>query len=218
MTVFKESMPDCDIKSVDDDFRAKITKKLQIPPAFPIEPLDAYLTLEEHDEQAILTYSRVFGVRIGSKARKRLVVRKFRNGVYCQLKPDKNMVRFFNGAVYFGEWETDSPSESSKNGFGFEYIPGKYYYLGRFKEGMRHGRGVIKILSKGDAKENFVGYDGQWVKGKPHGSGAHIDDHNTKYIGEFNAGEKVGNAIILTQDGLRYEGQVKKGLKHGRGI
>ena len=83
---------------------------------------------------------------------------------------------------------------------------------------MRHGRGVIKIISKSEDGGRFVGYDGLWLKGKPHGYGAHIDENNTKYMGEFNAGEKIGKAVILTQEGLRYDGQVKKGLKHGKGI
>jgi hypothetical protein len=46
------------------------------------------------------------------------------------MKPNKNIVWYFNGSFYIGDWDTDLPSESEKNGFGFEYVPDKYYYLG----------------------------------------------------------------------------------------
>ena len=98
-------------------------------------------------------------------------------------------------------------------------MPNKYVYLGHFKEGMRHGQGTIKIFSSNPGPpEHFIGYQGQWAAGKPHGFGAHIDHNNTKYIGHFNAGEKTGTAIILTQDGLYYEGHLRNNLKHGLGF
>ncbi len=81
--------------------------------------------------------------------------------MYFQLKPNKNVVWYFNGAFYFGDWETDLPSEGEKNGFGFEYIPNKYYYLGNFKNGMRNGKGSIKIINEKNPNSNeFTVYDG----------------------------------------------------------
>jgi hypothetical protein len=35
------------------------------------------------------------------------------------MKPNKNIVWYLNGAFYFGDWDTDLPSEAEKNGFGF---------------------------------------------------------------------------------------------------
>lgn len=75
------------------------------------------------------------------------MVRKFKNGVYYQMKPNKHIVWYFTGAFYFGDWDTDLPSEAEKNGFGFEYVPGKYYYLGQFRNGNRCGKGSIKIIN-----------------------------------------------------------------------
>ena len=57
---------------------------------------------------------------------------------------------------------------------GFEYVPNKYYYLGRFNNGNRSGRGVIKIIN--NRGQGFMGYDGEWMNGKPHGFGKHIDE------------------------------------------
>jgi hypothetical protein len=84
------------------------------------------------------------------------------------------MVRYFDGSFYLGEWDTEVSSESEKTGLGFEYVPNKYYYLGRFSNGNRSGKGVIKIISS--RGNGFMGYDGEWMAGRPHGFGKHIDD------------------------------------------
>lgn len=114
------------------------------------------------------------------------MVRKFKNGVYFQMKPNKNIVWYYSGAFYFGDWDTDLPSEAEKDGFGFEYIPGKYYYLGNFKNGTRNGKGTIRLLNPSNpADVNCLAYDGQWLQGKPHGHGCHIDERGNKYVGAF---------------------------------
>ena len=50
---------------------------------------------------------------------------------------------------------------------------------------MKHGKGSIKLLT---SATNFMAYEGEWQKGKPHGYGKHIDEKNTKYIGDFLGG------------------------------
>jgi len=41
---------------------------------------------------------------------------------------------------------------------------------------MRYGKGTIQIFSSNlDAPNDFMGYDGEWAHGKPHGFGKHID-------------------------------------------
>lgn len=98
-------------------------------------------------------------------------------------------------------------------------MPNKYYYLGRFRDGNRNGQGTIKVLSKNaNNDKEFVGYDGEWLDGKPHGFGKHIDEKNNKYIGNFEHGEKTGKAIVMNKDGLFYEGEMKNGSKNGKGL
>ena len=46
-----------------------------------------------------------------------------------------------------GDWDCQLPPEGKKNGYGFEYIPNKYIYLGQFKNGLKYGKGTIKIFS-----------------------------------------------------------------------
>ena len=91
------------------------------------------------------------------------MTRKFKNGVYFQLGGNKNILWYYSGAFYLGGWDTDLPCEGQKTGFGFEYIPDKYFYLGEFKDGVKHGKGSIKLLEKGaEASANCMAYEGQW--------------------------------------------------------
>jgi lysozyme family protein len=54
-----------------------------------------------------------------TKCRRKPIIRKFKNGIYCQLMSNKNIVWYFNGSFYLGEWSTELSSEAEKNGFGF---------------------------------------------------------------------------------------------------
>jgi hypothetical protein len=72
--------------------------------------------VEEYQKLARKVYE-MFGV--GRDVGGALIVRKFKNGIYFQLKPDRNVVWYFSGVFYLGNWETDLPSEGEKNGFGF---------------------------------------------------------------------------------------------------
>ena len=86
---------------------------------------------------------------------------------------------------------------------GFEYVPNKYFYRGEFKDGVKEGKGSLKVFpSNPDYPHIFMAYQGQWKKGKPHGFGKQIDEKDTKYIGPFVAGQKTGNATIITKEGI----------------
>jgi len=73
---------------------------LQIPDSFPIKAPDNTGTLDEYKEEAVKLYS-IFGIDI-EKCKNQLVVRKFKNGIYYQLRPNKNILWYFNGSFYFG--------------------------------------------------------------------------------------------------------------------
>lgn len=59
-----------------------------------------------------------------------MITRKFKNGVYYQLDQNKHILWYSSGSFYLGGWDTDLPTEGQKHGFGFEYMPSKYIYLG----------------------------------------------------------------------------------------
>lgn len=77
-----------------------------------------------------------------------VVVKKYKNCVYFNAGDKYNVLWYFDGRFYIGEWLISVTGEGEKSGLGLEYLPGKYIYKGEFVEGKRHGRGAIKILNK----------------------------------------------------------------------
>ena len=137
-----------------------------------METIETGFTLEQYEQIGRKVFTK-FGVKFDRQTNK-LITRKFKNGIYFQLDAGKNILWYYSGTFYIGDWETDLPTESQKNGFGFEFVPNKYVYLGEFKDGMRHGKGTIKMLAD-SSSDTFMGYDGEWAGGKPNGYGKHID-------------------------------------------
>ena len=62
-------------------------------------------------------------------------------------------------------------------------------------------------------------YEGGFKDGKRHGNGIMYNFDGTKLIqGHFNEGVVEGKATVNYIDGSRYEGEVKNGLREGYGI
>lgn len=108
-------------------------------------------------------------------------------------------------------------------------------YEGQFKNGLRHGRGVLiwpdgsiyegywvdnyscgkgrKILQNGDH------YIGDWKDGRSDGFGAYHHFHsNIIYNGSWVCGKPTGLALETYSDGSQYEGEFLDGDKHGYGL
>ena len=99
----------------------------------------------------------------------------------------KAIVWHFSGKFYIGGWydpqsnnrnaDSNSTTEDQKNGEGFEFVPGKHYYRGEFKNGKRNGYGTMITLDG-----NI--YQGSWVNGEKCGKGVSFEKvTNTMYQG-----------------------------------
>lgn len=103
-------------------------------------------------------------------------------------------------SVYEGQWK-----DNLQNGYGiYKYANGDVY-KGYFKDGMPHGHGSLKQGHfMASAASVFIG---DWVYGNKNGYGV-LDDIVTgeKYLGNWNDNKKHGNGIIVTSDGIYYEG------------
>lgn len=78
-------------------------------------------------------------------------------------------------------------------------------YKGHFKDGLRHGHGFLR---QGNFLANAASfYIGDWVSGAKCGYGV-MDDivAGEKYIGNWLDNKKHGNGLIVTSDGVYYEG------------
>lgn len=102
--------------------------------------------------------------------------------------------------LYEGQWK-----DNLQNGYGvLKYTSGDIYE-GYFKDGHPHGHGIKK---QGDFTSSTATiYTGEWVVGVKHGYGV-MDDigKGEKYLGNWSDNKKHGCGLIVTLDGIYYEG------------
>ena len=73
-------------------------------------------------------------------------------------------------------------------------------------------KGKIKWSKDGD-EENDERYEGEILKGKPHGEGMIITPENFKrYVGSFKNGLPHGMGVRIENNGEKYEGEWEKGV------
>ncbi|NXH93740.1 R10B2 protein, partial [Pachycephala philippinensis] len=86
-------------------------------------------------------------------------------------------------------------------------------YEGSIKDGLRHGYGFFKSGTRP------VSYLGDWRNGKRHGKGViyYDKEHTSWYSGEWVNNVREGEGFRRYKSGNTYEGQWKKNLRHGHG-
>ena len=149
-----------------------------------------------------------------------------------ELPKGKVILNYNNGNIlYIGDFINNKIEGIGK----FIWEDGNYY-IGEWKNNMKHGRGTIYY------KNGTIKYEGDFINGKFEGNGIYIfedggfyigqykndlkhgsgklfyEDGNLKYDGEFSNGKFEGKGKYIYDDGNYYDGQWKNGLKHGKGI
>ncbi|XP_043467736.1 alsin [Leptopilina heterotoma] len=114
--------------------------------------------------------------------------------------------------IYKGQWK-----DGQQNGYGtMKYMNGDVYE-GYFKDGSPHGHGTKK---EGHFMASAASvYIGEWVSGVKQGYGI-MDDIITgeKYIGSWSNNMKHGCGLIVTLDGIYYEGVFVQDVLTGYGV
>lgn len=92
----------------------------------------------------------------------------------------------------------------------------KYYkngnkYEGEFKNGMRHGKGVMHYYYGNK-------YYGEWKLDKKEGKGIYYWKDGRRYSGDFADDKINGKGTFDYKNGDRYIGEVNNGNRHGEGI
>jgi len=86
----------------------------------------------------------------------------------------------------------------------------KYKYIGEWKGGRQHGRGV-------EAWEDGRKYIGEFQNDKRHGKGVFILPDGTKFTGQYKNGKKHGEGTYAWSNGDVYVGQFEDGKQSGKG-
>ena len=75
------------------------------------------------------------------------------------------------------------------------------YYIGQFKNGLSHGKGIL-YYSNGN-----ILYEGDFINDKPEGNGKYIWENGEYYIGQWKNGLRNGKGILYYSNGkIKYEG------------
>jgi hypothetical protein len=118
------------------------------------------------------------------------------------------------------------------NGKGTMVYATGHKFTGEFKDGGRHGDGVLhmpggrKIVGVWEDNEVKEGtytqpdgttYEGQWMFRERNGQGTLTFPDGRKYIGEFKSGQRHGQGTMIYPDGRKYVGEFNNGERSGLG-
>ncbi|XP_074515820.1 alsin-like isoform X1 [Sebastes fasciatus] len=113
---------------------------------------------------------------------------------------------------YQGGWR-----DGKIHGFGkYKYASGEVYE-GCFCDGQRHGYGMMSTGRL--AKKSSGVFIGQWVNDRKTGYGVYDDiTRGEKYMGLWSDEQRHGNAVVVTQCGMYYEGFFRDNKMCGPGL
>ncbi|XP_030041146.2 alsin [Manduca sexta] len=114
--------------------------------------------------------------------------------------------------IYEGQWK-----DNLQNGYGIMKYTSGDIYEGYFKDGQPHGHGIKK---QGDfTSSSATIYTGEWINGVKQGYGV-MDDigKGEKYLGNWSDNKKHGCGLIVTLDGIYYEGLFMQDVLTGHGV
>ncbi|KAA3636424.1 MAG: peptidase C14 caspase catalytic subunit p20 [Bacteroidetes bacterium] len=97
------------------------------------------------------------------------------------------------------------------NGYGTCVFPSGAKYIGDFKNGKLHGKGIF-YFSDGNK------YLGNWVNQYREGKGRMIFKSGDEYFGEFKKNKFSGEGVMIYANGNRYEGTWTENKPAGYGI
>jgi hypothetical protein len=112
--------------------------------------------------------------------------------------------------VYCGS--VDNNREKSGLGVTFDVAtPNSYYYIGSYRNNLRHGHGV-------SSSEDGT-YNGMWADGVRDGHCfLHTFPCGDTYTGAFRLGYMEGKGLYRNFNGCTYEGDFVHGKQHGEGV
>uniref|UniRef100_A0A8C2KMS5 Alsin Rho guanine nucleotide exchange factor ALS2 b n=1 Tax=Cyprinus carpio TaxID=7962 RepID=A0A8C2KMS5_CYPCA len=113
---------------------------------------------------------------------------------------------------YQGQWK-----DGKMHGFGtFRYASGEIYE-GSFQDNMRHGHGMLRSGKLNSTSPSV--FIGQWQYDKKSGYGVFDDiTRGEKYMGMWLDDQRQGNAVVVTQFSLYYEGSFSNNKMMGNGV
>ena len=136
-------------------------------------------------------------------------------GVYQRSAPSSN------SASRARETETDvtvyarpkgCASGDCLNGLGIMVRENQERYEGEFRNGLKHGTGVMFY------PDGTLRYKGEFVQDQRSGKGTYYFSNGDKYVGDFLRNVPHGKGTYHFQDGERFVGTFRTGVREGYGV
>ena len=143
------------------------------------------------------------------------------------------VIEFSGGARYTGQYKETKEKTKIPHGNG-EYSARDFRYVGEFKDGKKHGRGLYTWangdsfngdfaddLPNGKGQYLFASgdeYSGDIVAGRISGQGVYRTKGMDRIEGSFVDAKANGRALYLFASGDRYEGEMAAGRLSGKGV
>ena len=115
--------------------------------------------------------------------------------------------------IKYGKYEYEGEMKDNKReGYGKLIVENGIYYIGQWKNGIRHGQGTLYN------KDNSIIYEGDFENDKYNGKGKSIEEKGYYYIGQWKDGLKHGLGKYYNKNNsLIYEGNFENGKFNGLG-
>ena len=115
--------------------------------------------------------------------------------------------------IKIGEYEYEGEIKDSKrDGYGKLILENGIYYIGQWKNDMKHGKGTLY------KKDNSLIYEGDFENDKYNGFGQLNEENGDYYIGEWKDGLKHGlGKMYNKKKNIIYEGNFENGMRNGIG-
>ena len=123
-----------------------------------------------------------------------------------------------HGEGYFdwgdGDFYKGGYKDGKKHGYGvvefFDWMDGPGKYEGEFRNDKWHGKGKLT--------DEWGVYEGGFKDGNFHGRGVYKYDNGNRYEGEFKESRQHGDGTFYGPDGSVFKGSWKDGKPHGPGV
>lgn len=127
-------------------------------------------------------------------------------------------------AVYDGiVFDARIKYSGDKDEITFEDLEGRRYYFRRLCNQIistAYLEDYTKLPAQGEGTYNYEDgskYVGEWEDGDRQGQGTYTYNDGSKYEGEWESDEKHGQGTRIYEDGSKYVGEWKEGNRHGKG-
>jgi hypothetical protein len=151
----------------------------------------------------------IIGLHIGKSKLKNYNIGNFIYPIVSIISNGYHIYKIIKYGEYVYEGEI---KDNKRDGYGKLILENGIYYIGQWKNDMKHGKGTLY------KKDNSLIYEGDFENDKYNGFGKSNEENGHSYIGQWKDGFKHGLGKLYNQkNNIIYEGNFENGMRNGIG-